>query len=228
MTLPRRDPASPPKADASPRARPTSTAGAGRSSATRPAPDRPGHHEDQPGRRIGGRRPGDRLPDHGRRPGRSTVTKRYRLWKGEDGFEVDLEFTADAAKDAKFAYRLFGPHGIPIEGEWYTATFRDVFFGLVKGGRRPGRDQELGRRRQGTRPIPSVLPTRSRSSSPGSRTSTSPSSSSPTRSPSPSGHAGSRRRSPFVVRENAAATAEVRRRRRDHLQADRRSARTCR
>ena len=24
-----------------------------------------------------------------------------------------------------------GPHGIPIEGEWYTGTFRDVFFGLV-------------------------------------------------------------------------------------------------
>jgi YidC/Oxa1 family membrane protein insertase len=26
---------------------------------------------------------------------------------------------------------LLGPHGIPIEGLWYTSTFRDVFFGQV-------------------------------------------------------------------------------------------------
>ncbi|HEY2156773.1 MAG TPA: membrane protein insertase YidC [Isosphaeraceae bacterium] len=62
----------------------------------------------------------------------ATVTKRYRLWKGEDGFEFSI--TTDAAKDAKVGYRLFGPHGIPIEGESYTANFRDVFFGQVKGG----------------------------------------------------------------------------------------------
>ena len=61
-----------------------------------------------------------------------TVTKVYRIWKGEDGFDVDLKFVS-AAKDSKFTYRLFGPHGIPIEGEWYTSTFRDVFFGLAKG-----------------------------------------------------------------------------------------------
>jgi YidC/Oxa1 family membrane protein insertase len=60
-----------------------------------------------------------------------TVTKTYRLWKGEDGFEVELKFSS--AKDSKFTYRLFGPHGIPIEGEWYTSTFRDVFFGGAKG-----------------------------------------------------------------------------------------------
>ena len=60
------------------------------------------------------------------------VTKVYRIWKGEDGFEVDLKF-ASKDKDSKFTYRLFGPHGIPIEGEWYTSTFRDVFFGLAKG-----------------------------------------------------------------------------------------------
>ena len=60
------------------------------------------------------------------------VTKTYRIWKGEDGFEVDLKF-ASPSKDAKFTYRLYGPHGIPIEGEWYTSTFRDVFFGLAKG-----------------------------------------------------------------------------------------------
>ncbi len=61
-----------------------------------------------------------------------TVTKRFRLWKGEDGFEYELTFGSDA--DATVAYRLFGPHGIPIEGESYTTTFRDVFFGQLKGG----------------------------------------------------------------------------------------------
>jgi len=61
-----------------------------------------------------------------------TVTKVYRIYRGEDGFEVELRF-ANPNKDAKFSYRLFGPHGIPIEGEWYTSTFRDVFFGQAKG-----------------------------------------------------------------------------------------------
>ena len=62
----------------------------------------------------------------------AVVTKRYRLWKGEDGFELSIAFDGD--KDAKVGYRLFGPHGIPIEGESYTANFRDVFFGQAKGG----------------------------------------------------------------------------------------------
>ena len=61
-----------------------------------------------------------------------TVTKRFRLWKGEDGFEMDLTFDG-ADKDTIIAYRLFGPHGVPIEGEWYTSTFRDIFFGQIKG-----------------------------------------------------------------------------------------------
>jgi YidC/Oxa1 family membrane protein insertase len=62
-----------------------------------------------------------------------TVTKTYRIWKGEDGFEVDLAFASPKA-DSKFTYRLFGPHGIPVEGAWYTTMFRDVFFGQSKAG----------------------------------------------------------------------------------------------
>ena len=62
-----------------------------------------------------------------------TVTKRYRIYKGEDGFDVSLTF--EGAKDGKVAYRLFGPHGIPVEGESYTANFRDVFFGQIKAGK---------------------------------------------------------------------------------------------
>ena len=61
---------------------------------------------------------------------KSTVTKTYRLWKGEDGFDYVLKFAGDA--ETSTSYRLFGPHGIPIEGESFTANFRDIFFGLVK------------------------------------------------------------------------------------------------
>ncbi len=62
----------------------------------------------------------------------AVVTKVYRLWKGDDGFDVELRFS-DPGQDSRFTYRLFGPHGIPIEGEWYTSTFRDVFIGVAKG-----------------------------------------------------------------------------------------------
>jgi len=30
---------------------------------------------------------------------------------------------------------MLGPHGIPIEGEWYTGTFREVFFGTYNEGK---------------------------------------------------------------------------------------------
>ena len=60
-----------------------------------------------------------------------TVTKRFRIWKGEDGFEFDLAF--EGKKDVRVSYRLIGPHGIPIEGEWFTSNFRDVFFGQTDG-----------------------------------------------------------------------------------------------
>ncbi len=69
-----------------------------------------------------------------------TVTKRYRLWKGEDGFDLSLSFEGD--RDAKVGYRMFGPHGIPIEGESYTANFRDVFLGQLKGGDHEDHDDD--------------------------------------------------------------------------------------
>jgi|GEM_PF-630228 len=60
------------------------------------------------------------------------VTKRFRLFKGEDGFTLTTEIESPE-KDQRVSTRLFGPHGIPIEGEWYTSTYRDIFFGQVKG-----------------------------------------------------------------------------------------------
>ena len=63
----------------------------------------------------------------------AVVTKVFRIWEGQDGFEVDLRFAA-ADATSKLTYRLVGPHGIPIEGEWYTTSFRDIYFGQVKPG----------------------------------------------------------------------------------------------
>jgi YidC/Oxa1 family membrane protein insertase len=63
----------------------------------------------------------------------ATVTKTFRIWQGEDGFEVELAFSSPKT-DSKFTYHLFGTHGIPIEGAWYTSAFRDVFFGQFKDG----------------------------------------------------------------------------------------------
>jgi len=60
------------------------------------------------------------------------VTKTFRLWKNTDGFEVDLKFESPD-KERSVVYNLFGPHGIRIEGEWYTGTFRDMVFGQVGG-----------------------------------------------------------------------------------------------
>jgi len=64
------------------------------------------------------------------------VTKVFRIWQGQDGFEVDLKFASPSAEN-RFAYRLYGPHGIPVEGESYTSTFRDAFFGQVNGTATP-------------------------------------------------------------------------------------------
>ncbi len=60
------------------------------------------------------------------------LTKTYRLYDGVDGFEFELGFEG-VGQERTLAYRLVGPHGIPIEGEWYTGTFRDVFFGQLDG-----------------------------------------------------------------------------------------------
>jgi len=61
-----------------------------------------------------------------------TVTKTFRLWQDADGLEMDLTFESPDA-ERSFAYNLLGPYGIPIEGEWYTSTFREVFFGTASG-----------------------------------------------------------------------------------------------
>jgi YidC/Oxa1 family membrane protein insertase len=60
------------------------------------------------------------------------VTKTFRLFPNADGLEVDLKFESPD-KERSVVYNLLGPHGIPIEGEWYTGTFRDVVLANVSG-----------------------------------------------------------------------------------------------
>lgn len=61
-----------------------------------------------------------------------TVTKTIRLRKATDGLELSLEFESPTA-DRLVVYRLDGPRGLPIEGEWYTSMFREVMIGSAKG-----------------------------------------------------------------------------------------------
>ena len=111
-----------------------------------------------PGRRQTGGGARVRRSSSGRTVGQPgvTLTKTYRLLKGEDGFDVELEFESPE-QGALIVYKLLGPHGIPIEGEWYTGTFRDVFFGQVDGRQGQDRDQVGPRHRQGEE-NPETLP----------------------------------------------------------------------
>ncbi len=65
-------------------------------------------------------------------PSGVVVTKTFRLGKGIDGLETELKFESPD-HPRKVVYTLVGPHGIPIEGEWYTGTFRDLVFGRLNG-----------------------------------------------------------------------------------------------
>lgn len=64
------------------------------------------------------------------------LVKTYKLEPKTYHLSLLLEFedTRDPkgkAEPTKFRYQLMGPHGLPIEGEWYTATYRDAMIGLV-------------------------------------------------------------------------------------------------
>jgi YidC/Oxa1 family membrane protein insertase len=64
-----------------------------------------------------------------------TVTKTFTLLEGEYhlGLQVDLERAKGAGKDTdsvKFRYQLTGAKGLPVEGKWYTSTFRNALIAL--------------------------------------------------------------------------------------------------
>ncbi|MCI0643122.1 MAG: YidC/Oxa1 family insertase periplasmic-domain containing protein [Gemmataceae bacterium] len=64
------------------------------------------------------------------------ISKTYRLKPREYhlGLVLEIKDTREKHKDAaktKLRYQLAGAHGLPIEGEWYTATYRTAVIGEV-------------------------------------------------------------------------------------------------
>src|SRR5207249_3984662 len=58
------------------------------------------------------------------------------------GLEVTLERVGPGT--VSFRYQLAGGHGMPLEGEWYTSTYRNALIGRVDGKNNLWRDfQEL-------------------------------------------------------------------------------------
>ena len=146
----------------------------------RAGPDPPARLDDRPGHR-GPTVEGQAIVFRTKAPDGVVVTKTFRLGKNIDGLEVELQFDSPD-KERKVVYNLRGPHGIPIEGEWYTGTFRDLFFGqldqdrikvrrrysandVAKAGDKPientalplrvcGRGEPVLRHPDGARPVP--------------------------------------------------------------------------
>jgi YidC/Oxa1 family membrane protein insertase len=67
------------------------------------------------------------------------ITKTYQLTEGDYhiGLRIDLErpkaSTKAKAADkqvVKFRYQLTGAKGLPVEGKWYTTTYRNALFGM--------------------------------------------------------------------------------------------------
>lgn len=54
------------------------------------------------------------------------ITKTFSLSKSNNKLSVDLRFKSD--QDRSLVYRLLGPYGLPLEGQWYSYTYRDLFF----------------------------------------------------------------------------------------------------
>jgi YidC/Oxa1 family membrane protein insertase len=61
------------------------------------------------------------------------ITKTFSLEEGDYhiGLEVRLARKAGTTGGVQFRYELTGAHGLPVEGRWYTGTFRNAMIGRV-------------------------------------------------------------------------------------------------
>jgi YidC/Oxa1 family membrane protein insertase len=59
------------------------------------------------------------------------LTKTFRLAPNEYHLGLNVGIERLSANGEKFRYQLAGAHGLPIEGEWYTTTFRNALIGLI-------------------------------------------------------------------------------------------------
>jgi YidC/Oxa1 family membrane protein insertase len=80
-----------------------------------------------------------------------TLIKTYHLRRQEYHIRLTLEIrderpVQEGAPAQAFRYQLAGPHGLPIEGGWYTYTYRQAVIGLLEGKRELVRTLEDARR----------------------------------------------------------------------------------
>jgi YidC/Oxa1 family membrane protein insertase len=71
------------------------------------------------------------------------LRKTFRLARGDYDFQlkVEIEPLPGRIKGAgKFRYQIAGPVGMPLEGEWYTTSFRTAYFGWLDGTGTPRRE----------------------------------------------------------------------------------------
>jgi YidC/Oxa1 family membrane protein insertase len=61
------------------------------------------------------------------------IIKTYSLGKDDYHLGLKLEFLrkGEATEPVKFRYQLTGGHGLPIEGVWYTGTYRNAMVGRL-------------------------------------------------------------------------------------------------
>lgn len=55
-----------------------------------------------------------------------TIVKTLEVAKGRN--DVGLIVRLESDSDRSLSYRLTGPHGLPLEGQWYSYTYRDLFY----------------------------------------------------------------------------------------------------
>jgi len=61
------------------------------------------------------------------------IIKTYTLTRADYhlGLSVEIEHKKTTAKPVKFSYQMTGAHALPIEGVWYTYTYRNALIGMV-------------------------------------------------------------------------------------------------
>ncbi|MFM1800827.1 MAG: hypothetical protein RJA81_179, partial [Planctomycetota bacterium] len=55
-----------------------------------------------------------------------TITRTYTLLKNKNQVTSEIQF--ESSSDQSLVYRLLGPYGLPLEGQWYSYTYRDLFY----------------------------------------------------------------------------------------------------
>ncbi len=81
-------------------------------------------------------------------PGQDVIlSKTYSLSPGDYhiGLTVRIQRKPSAAGPVQFRYQLAGAHGLPIEGEWYTSTYRTTLIGRVDAKNNVERDYQDSR-----------------------------------------------------------------------------------